>query len=531
MKLVSLVFVFLFLIPVVHSAVKVNVDFDTMSDSINIQYAAQDPEWTKWTINSTNISQNHKEIGTTNYRIWIHENASAGYYDRVIKTISINKDCKTYNYKNLSNVTAWALYNGFVPHFTIRKPPRCMGGTYLPLENDTAWGNYCSNLTKYFYNQCTNNGGINWTNKSGHIETISCGDFSKWRWEIGNEFLTNYYHGKDNNASRIYSVCYNAIKSSTPSAKAGSPGHIADDYEQEKIHGFYNNLSVSEYPDFFGFHMYDRAYKTNPSQPGYTGLSFYDFLNDTKKRYYTDFQWIMNRVYSHDADVQIYNFEYNIASYYDPHPPEIQDERGSVWYASALYWQIQTTVLGESWFEGTDKSHEFGMWNFSGQKKKVFYTKAGWVKRLPNSTMYYLGTTNESLGKKRIESVSAKNSTIIINKYNLTTPVSLNLNNKDIRYIFYNSSKRLIDRGGFFNLTLNPYEVGFIDHGCTYGGSGPGLINTSTGCDRITSNMNLNGNNLRIQGNGSIIVSGNINNGKVIYKGISSSNKLKVIYQ
>ena len=436
--------------------VDVNLDFNLPEKTINFAYGIQEegavdemmrPEFPF-------IAEHHGDVATYD-RIWMrHSYVSSGYQDN----IPLQDNCVTYNYTKISAIVESVLNKGLTPYISFGNFPRCMlptGSditTVNPVPPISPWdysdfAEYASNVVEHFYNAC-NDG-----------EITNCGNFENWRWEIFNEPGENYWLNPNNYPySELYTLTYNAIKEKVPVANVGSAGSLGDGTAPLVL--FFNHITPDVYPDFVSVHQYDNAESADDELPGYMGLTFEEFLSETKGNYYDFMNSVDNVLKNYYTNPKLYNSEYGMSGSISPRVVKFltMPEAGT-WHASALYWAVQTDMVGEFWYQGTDPIEyaSQGMWNINNDIKPVFYTKKEWVNRFPNGEIIYLGSSSNS----GVEIMSTDENLVVINK--LDSPVNLNLNfeNKNIDSLTSQNGDIILSDSNSFDIELNNFGVMF----------------------------------------------------------------------
>lgn len=456
----------------------ISIDFSTVLRTSNMDYGTGiGSQWLhEHFINYTNVQSYAKLAGPKYFRIFIEKGVTTPFSNRV----PIQMD-GTYNYTNLSKLINVTLYNGLTPIITFANgAPILVNGTnknYPPNgSNMTLYYSYFGNVTKYYYDVCSNG---TWQSSYGY----SC-DATNWYWEPWNEpdqstiagwFAPQFqYITLFNNASSI-------IHSINPNMKICGwswgyqhlPGvNITMNYYFEKflnecpnidcisLHrysGFDNRLTLN---NIWYFDEIQNNYQTSPNK-------VYELLN----------------TYGHPS-TKIITTEYNFNASIDHHQ-QIINSYQSAFISTILSKSVNSNVSGMVYFNLIDAfgtaSQSYGLLNssdypnFNPNSVGPTYTNLKLFAQLVpfGSSIVQSSSSDESVEVLGVITNATTRGIVLINKNNatITTTITysgfvidgswINANNSATEYLpatenVYRPSS------GSLNIALNPYEVMFL---------------------------------------------------------------------
>lgn len=164
-------------------------------------------------------------------RIWIKED---GYGSDDLHNMPLNAPtCDTYNYTNLSMQIGWTLENNMYPLLTFAQVPSCWANftqstCSAKFPNASYYDefyNYTGEVAEHYYNECSD-GILDYTNISGSSKTVSCGNFSKWYWEIWNEPFCSSGYSLSEYTNQLYIPIQSELKNRSQNISVSSAGQI-----------------------------------------------------------------------------------------------------------------------------------------------------------------------------------------------------------------------------------------------------------------------------------------------------------------
>jgi hypothetical protein len=414
----------------------------------NFSYGIQEKEMAAHYWNNSQFINNHKSAANGYERIWLFDRMSSTMR---VHSIPLKDDCTTYDYTNLTYLVQLALNNSLTPLISFAMSPGCIQDG-LKKEgkgpnNFTKFVDYELNVTRYLHQSCIN--GV----------LVNCGDFSSWWFEVWNEpnMNSSFWFTNKANYSRLFNMTSKRLKEYYPNIKVGT-SHI--DSTATKIEDFYGNISTTEYPYFFGYHLYsDSYYKANPSDSRWDGYTFeHEQFSDWFILYY---RWY--RATTIDPSVFLFNGEVSINAMYNPGSQFLLGIEGGSWMASALYYQLQTELIGDAYFQGTNSPAEvetFGLWYNNGTNKSSMTVRHNFLQHFMKGKKLYVGAVENN--NPFVQSLATDDDLVLINKQR--NPINLTITiNKPLRYVIDDDANVYYLTKNQFTTNLTGYEVKFFD--------------------------------------------------------------------